>query len=289
MNPDLAPLTLVDILDRSISLYRRHFKLFSGICAVTYAPFYLILLILQTVMVLFLGAEGAPFAETGAVIVIVLVSLMFIPIIFITQAAVVKALSDIYLGDQGEASERKGASVVPQIRTTYRFVGGLWLPLLGTLLLQCLIICGWVVLSVLLIPVVGLVIFFFRYLLVNQTIVLEGLSGMDALNRSWKLVGGDKDSVLKVVVTFIVMTVLPSFLQMAFSMPIIIAGTVALAFFQINPQWVNIAANAVQYTLAVFTVPLPLIALTLAYYDIRIRKEGFDLKMLAEHIRGSEA
>jgi hypothetical protein len=65
--------------------------------------------------------------------------------------------------------------------------------------------------------------------------------------------------------------------------PTAIIGALAAAFVRdiVTLQLINGAAGAVANVLV---VPFGLIAYTLMYYDLRIRKEGFDLEQQARNL-----
>ncbi len=118
-----------------------------------------------------------------------------------------------------------------------------------------------------------------RMLLAFAVLMVEGHRGFAALNRSWRLSKGFGWRIVGIVlVTLVVVTVMEVTLESAVS-PLVAAqynaGNIAVA------QAVSGAASAVS---GAFLAPVMSILLVMLYYDLRIRKEGFDLQMLARDL-----
>ncbi len=114
-----------------------------------------------------------------------------------------------------------------------------------------------------------------RTLLAPPAIVLEGVGGWQGLVRSWRLserMGWRLVGIrlLLLIITGIIGGILGTVL------------TLAGSGFDTNGQFiVSEVAGAI---VAVFVNPITYIAVTLLYYDMRIRKEGFDIEMLAHSL-----
>lgn len=103
------------------------------------------------------------------------------------------------------------------------------------------------------------------YAVVSQVVVLERPSNpLDALGRSWSLTRGHKGTAL-------VLTVVLSLLG---AIPGLVAGIIA----EVTP--LGVAATVVGSLFTVVLAPLVPCGMTLFYYDLRVRKEAFDLEML---------
>ena len=108
------------------------------------------------------------------------------------------------------------------------------------------------------------------YTLIAPVIMLESVGAQEGRRRSWELVSGNRGKI------FVVLLVV-GLLTGVFS----IAVDVVLPLFFDATTWggrvsLQIAAQLLSY----LVVPVTTIANVLLYYDLRIRKEGFDLEML---------
>lgn len=172
------------------------------------------------------------------------------------------------------------------LQDAFRIAGRSYLPLLGTGLLWVLMlivalpvftIAGLVFLAFLTIPA-GYIVLYTFFAFRNLAIVVEGAGGgIPALARSARLVKGRFWPLLGLGVVFTMLggvvsaainylVVLPlSLLQVGY------AHSALLGWFTAILSGAGIAV----------IMPFSLVGLTLAYYDTRVRKEGFDLEMLA--------
>lgn len=158
--------------------------------------------------------------------------------------------------------------------------------LLGTNLLKGLI---WIA-ALPLMVIGGLVIFFFITVplgslalmvflaFANHAIVIEGRSGgMEALKRAYDL---GKSRFWPLMGIGIVFQILVGVLQSMIVMPFAFASGIATA---VTESPLLLVANAlIQGLTSAVTVPFLAVALTLVYFDTRIRREGYDLEVLAQ-------
>src|SRR5687767_14942232 len=283
--PVLRALRLGELLDQAIRLYRRNFLTFIGIIAVVYVP----LMILQTISstwlsssLLNVSAAQSPeeiFSNSsywlGLLSTVVLGFLQIILVQGIATGALTRAVADNYLG-------RK-----TNILDAYRGIGKSWLSLLGALLLLGLVfivaVLWWVI-----VPcigwVTGLGMIAFLLTVVNPmvapVVVLEGKGAVDAIQRAWSLTRRRFWPVLGYIFVLnlfsllvvngpvaIVNAVLPQFLG-SFEDP-----TMRVVVLSIIQMLVTLTALLIYY-------PLQMTALTLIYFDLRVRTEGFDLALL---------
>jgi membrane-anchored glycerophosphoryl diester phosphodiesterase (GDPDase) len=123
-----------------------------------------------------------------------------------------------------------------------------------------------------LVPVVfGLIWIYVRLLFTSQTIIIEHLGPVQAIRRSWRLT---KDFfwrtlgyVIVIGILVFVITALPAG---------VIQGVTQLLISDI--RLIMLVNTMVETIVAVFATPFGMIAYTLMYYDLRIRKEGFDIE-----------
>jgi hypothetical protein len=117
-----------------------------------------------------------------------------------------------------------------------------------------------------------------RFAFFVQAVVVEGRGPVDALRRSWRLVRGSYWRVLGIMLLLLLL------LYILIGVPTGIAGVVIQLVF---PDPVRHFAmrqslsTLVGYLSQIVVLPLQLVAYTLLYYDLRVRKEGYDIELLA--------
>jgi hypothetical protein len=279
----LRPLTLGEILDQAIRLYRNNFANFIGILAIPYIP----LIILQTGTSYLMTSsltDFDPSASTyptlfgpsywfGLLGTFAAAILQFVFIQGVATAALTRAIADNYVGNRTD------------ILGAYRALGGSWLRLLLALLLAFLIGIGLVIW--LLVPCVGwftgpgILLFLFAIIvpLIAPVIVLERHGAWDSLRRAWTL----SRSRFWWMLGF-------AFILYLFSQ-IVITGPTALAGFLLQvvlpagsnsfsqPLLTTILQSLVTMVFSLLYLPLQLTAITVVYFDLRIRSEGLDLAL----------
>ncbi|MFP4435835.1 MAG: glycerophosphoryl diester phosphodiesterase membrane domain-containing protein [Chloroflexaceae bacterium] len=120
--------------------------------------------------------------------------------------------------------------------------------------------------------------FIVRLMFFPQMIVLEKHGPLDGLSRSWQLVRG---SFWRVLGTVLLISLL---VQILVIIPGLISGGV-IGFVFSDPQDFAIQqslSTLVGYITQILFLPISIIAYTLLYYDLRVRKEGYDLQLLAQ-------
>jgi len=70
----------------------------------------------------------------------------------------------------------------------------------------------------------------------------------------------------------------------AFQMPFLIAMFVAIGKNHVPPLWLTGMSGVVSGVAGALTSPLLMIALALFYYDVRVRKEAFDLQVMVANL-----
>jgi len=279
-----------DILDEVFFLFRKEFVLLVGVAAVIYVPYY----ILET-----LAGIGRPLEMGAARWGLLLLQVAILQ--QIVAGALSYAVSEKHLGRQAS------------VGNSYRFIARRAVSLIATLVLAGfvellpfavgtaigvgLIASGVAVLhtSTLLtiaaivagIPLMlaGLVFTTFlavRFMVVLPVFVIEGVSGVSALRRSSKLVAGFGLKVLGVVM---LSQLIVGLLTAAVSVPPQIAMQFAASAGRQGAVTALFGLSEVLEAVA-SSILVPVVALTyvLIYYDLRIRKEGFDLEILAQDL-----
>ena len=272
-NWDLRPLGLGEILDRTFSLYRQNFLLFMGITAV---PHLLILAmkLYQTltgpVVPLFPGRHPIgqmhapapnPFAGlyVGGLIFGTLVGvLVYFFTYILTQGATVSAVSELYLG--------RTATIGGSLRR----VGGHFFNLCVVTFLS------WVGIGIaLLFLVIPGIYVGCRLMVCVPAAFLEDL-GPSALERSVRLTEGSAGRAFVIYILYIAVSYAASSL---FAFPFIFM----VAFLSKDPGILRTWMAIMQvggFIAGVLVGPVLTIATTVFYYDLRVRKEAFDLQLM---------
>jgi hypothetical protein len=296
----LHPMGIGELLDRSFRMIREYFWLF-----------FLIILIPQGISFLVgkgiqlnlgeIGRTGAPMAMgAGIGISAILAGLVFIILQFWAQGALIYAVSETYLGH----STSVGGSYGAVRRVLGRLLGTLILFVILIMLVPALLGAfaalfvgilsamgaGKVAVGILIffVVVVG-VWFFFRlflnWLLVDKVVVLEGIGWIKALKRSTELMKGRtepgfwKSNKMKAGLILLLGVLIGIGIELIFQIPGFIFGFVFKG--SLLGRTVLEVLSIVGKTL---TTAFTATAMILYYYDIRLRKEGFDLKMMAENL-----
>ncbi|MCU0492302.1 MAG: glycerophosphoryl diester phosphodiesterase membrane domain-containing protein [Chloroflexaceae bacterium] len=119
---------------------------------------------------------------------------------------------------------------------------------------------------------------FVRFIFVTQAAVLEGKGPIEALGRSWRLLTGSYWRVLGIVVLIFIL------LYILVAIPTSIASFAIGLIFSRPEDFVlqQTLSGVISYSTQILVLPFQLVAYTLLYYDLRVRKEGFDMQMMAE-------
>ena len=255
--PALRPLGVGEMLDRAIKIVLRHWKPLVVLVFAIVVP-------LQVVSSLFaLSAEDADTRTVVAAGVVAIAAALLATLL--AEGACFKAIIDGYLGHGTSARESAGF-------VARRVHALLWLSLVsfvGVILgfIACILPGIWL---------------FVAWSVAIPAMLAEDVRGRAALGRSFRLVRGRWWSALAVIV---LATLLTSVVGAA-------VGFV-LGFLTVfaESEAAEFVANAVASILSnVITTPFMAAVITVLYVDLRVRKEGFDLALLAERIgRGATA
>ncbi|NSW55622.1 MAG: glycerophosphoryl diester phosphodiesterase membrane domain-containing protein [Armatimonadetes bacterium] len=271
----LRPLTISDIIDASIWIYRRNFAPILGIAAVVQIPIMVVGIAVQVSLMPILMASGQSGSEVsleqmssaiGPVVLLFLMSLLY-PL---GQAALAIGISERYLGRP------------ISVRDAYEAALPRWGQVLWTTILYWLIGYGVFIGGLLIAGFVLMIWLMVRYMLGPAVInVLENRSGWDALARSWSLTAGH---FWRIFGALSILMLLAAVVTYGVSLPTQILATVMMAQESQLAMAAQILNQVVSSLVSLLLQPLWMIGVVLVYYDLRIRKEGFDLMMMAESL-----
>ncbi|MGQ9675337.1 MAG: hypothetical protein ACUVX1_06685 [Chloroflexota bacterium] len=265
----IRPMGVGDILDEMIRLFRQNFLTFIGIAAVPLVPMG-VLQMLQMAIVGYgvdslstLSDEGV--YQFGPSALSLLLSLVSFLATLLCYAALTSAVSQRYLGQAISVGGSYGLAI-PHF---WRLLGASMLIGVVALALS---------LTVIGIPVAIFLVI--RWAIFMQAVVIEG-QGF-GLTRSSSLVKGTWWRVFGIlIVAGIFLYVLYLIPTLLIAIPLGIAALVAIpeSFLLFSAAFL-----VVNTLLGIVTAPIIPIVSTLLYYDLRIRKEGFDLEMINERL-----
>jgi len=252
----LEPMTTGMILDRSFRLYMQNFALMVALSAMVNVP-----LLIFSVGAPLLQQTNIVFACLGALVGLVTVCLSLLIVAPLVTGAATKAIGERFLGNE--------ITAVEALKFAWNYVFTL-------LLIQ--IVVGLIVFAGFLLLIVPGIIWGLSYSLVSPITVLEkSKDGAAIRSRSWHLVKGHRWKAFGVLVVVFIAQFLPG------SVSILIQFS-----FGLDSPVASAVGNMISGIAGLLTYPLTPIAFTLLYYDLRIRKEGFDLEMLSRAIANPE-
>jgi hypothetical protein len=288
----LQPMRVGQILDGAFKLYRLHFGTLVGIVAFVLVPFHgVVLLSLLATLEFrptFFGPavlQPDPWVSGAAGLAQYLIVTPFL------TAAIVRTAADAFLGYQTGVGTAYRAAL-PRIHSV------LWVSILLALSAIPWFIPGYALLIggaatrsvatasigglLILAGVVPAVLFILRFLLGPSAVMVENIRGVAALRRSWRL---EKGLTAKALGTMLLVILL--ILAMAVVLLAILGVLVAVIAGDDGVEAarlvfvLNYLANVL---LSLFTTPFVNLVIVLLYFDARIRKEGFDLEVMAQQI-----
>lgn len=290
----LRPLSVTELIDATVTLYRNNFALFAGVVALLAVPqtilsmIYVSLLPSTTATATFntatsttasfdfsqaYGAAAARSTGTGVIGAIFTV---------LITGALAQAVAARHLGrSETVLGAYTHIGVAPFVRLFLVLILGIAALVALVVLVVLLIILGVttgggspaIILLGILLGLVAILLSSYvtpHLYLIPQAIVLEGRGVFAAIRRSWFLVHGSYWHVVGLVFLVGLMVAIVSG---------IISGVVSVATLG-NPVLSTGATGVVGLLLQ----PVSLGAVTLLYFDQRVRKEGFDLEYAAEQM-----
>src|SRR5574341_484839 len=286
----LRPLTVGQILDRSIRVYRNNFATFTGIIALMLVPVTLIQFVGQLINIPALqamnNADTASEAQAsayGTLIAYAGLNLLYfvlnaVLVEGLARPALVRAIANDYFGEKVGAFEAYGqvAPLWPRLLVAILVMGLLGILLIVFFLIPCI---GQIV-------GLGMLVYFIYVLgqLVGPIIVLEKRDVLAALRRAWDLTRRRFWWVLGFMLILIVFTYLlivgPSAVMNFLS------GRLIQDVLPGEDENVLLTAQTAVQTLtqllfSLITIPLQTTAVVLMYFDLRVRTEGLDLAIMS--------
>lgn len=312
---ELRPLSLGELLDRIFTHYRQHVGLFAGIMALPAVAGLGIVLInpqQQNPVEAFRVATGSPSAGSPPVLGpdvflwILLFTAMYWLLFSVALAASAIAVSDVQLGRPAT------------IAGSYRRVRGKIIRLAVMMVAMILAVFGAVFVGALvaMIPAIAIGVLFAAASGVAAAIVgmlagllgvvagfglalwamagmgvalpalaLEDLSISKAFERSWNLTKGYRRRIILIFALALVLMYVAAFV---FQGPFWVAMALVGENSAVMPTLGYLASLSGLLGQALIS-PLGMIGVVLVYFDLRVRKEGLDLKLMMESLQPGAA
>jgi len=292
--PDIRPMSFGEILDGSLKLYRHNFGLFIQLAIASLAvPAALFLWFaftrMEALQMMMMGGLMMGMVDWSIILFMLVIGLAWTLGTLMLQAATISVVSESYLGRApgfGQAIGLGASKIVPL------FLVGLGKNiLLGLIYVICFAAVaatfvmtagmggaglGWIIaLAVFLLGAWFLAWVATGYAMTTPVVVLEQLrSAFDAFGRSWDLTRGSRLRIVGLaIVAWLLFLVVP------------------WVVLQIITALVAASSPALGVGFAILSILGPVIlypALTsvfvLIYYDLRVRREAFDLQMLSQQL-----
>ena len=282
--PTFQPMGLGSILDATLSLYRNNFRLFLGVTSI-----YFILIVSQEGVVVFLLEISSTLWLDN--VISDMDSLLDNVVYMLTVGVLVIASSDIYLG-------KPITSRIALRRFRYRFftyLGSSFLYLLPFAILTLDSISGSRSMGLLtLLSLPFLYAFYIVWVFYGPVILLEKMTSAQSFGRSRDLVQGIWRRVFGIVLAILLLDFAMYYiLGNSFGVVLALFGIIgdgsvmetiddlfSLRYEDMRPTSLETLIMYIIYLAAeTFTLPIYAIGVTLLYFDLCIRKEGFDIEM----------
>jgi len=299
---ELRPLSLGELLDRAFLLYRRNFRLFAGIMVIPSC-------IIMPMQFFMLRSRGVPFPwdkpapQSQFQTYLFGFMIVYWIIYAVAQAATTYAVADSYLGRLSTIREAYG-----KIRGRFwRLIGvtfGVGIRVLGLMFLLLILAgaAGGILAAVMTrgntvpgtLAIVVVVVFVLagiavatwlsvRYAVSLPAVLLEDISGRAAIRRSVELSRGRRGQIfIAILLGIVVLYAMAILFQGPFY-----AGIAVMGFRGQLPYWLILCMSVSSLIGGAIAGPLLMIILVLCYYDLRIRKEGFDLQHMMSSLPGT--
>ncbi len=296
----LEPLSLGGILDRSFQICRSHFWKLLAIMSIpaliTGGIALLAALIVVVVGLSWRMLEGWPMwiVIVAAVMIVPAVIVMLVGLFYLAQGAMIHAVSSIYLGREifvKQAYRFVMARLGRFVLTSFLFAIAVFcltfLPMLigvvAFFAFKAFTSSGWwSVITwplLLLIPAYGIT----KLLLFDKVVIIENNAYVGALKRSWNLVKGKVDEgwpkshFMRLEVLLLLFALINLTMGIIFQAPGAVLGAVLSEYRIVGQILTQLLSTLGSLVGGIFGS----VCLVVFYYDLRNRKEGFDLKMLA--------
>ena len=263
--PLLRPLGVGEQLDAGFRHWRPRFGRLYLLSAILTVPFAVIGFIYDATAIVEIASSGVVFVEdvdsferTSGLIAIARVAAAYL-----ATAALFATISRTYIG---EADEPIGQVLRQTLRRILPFVGMSILVGLASMVGFLALIVPGIILAV-------------SLSLAFPMFWAEGTPAVESIRRSWRLIRGRRWQVFGLALVTGIFSYILNIALVAAGFAFLLGSEVVLYAFVVN-------VVATLWTAAI--VPLIPIMVTVAYYDCRVRNEGFDLELAGQQLDDSQ-
>jgi hypothetical protein len=298
--PMLRPLGVGDVLDRTFTVYRSKPLLFIALSAIWYLLLILTLIFLAVAVFAgtlntFVQQAGSPNPQlVGEVIAgVVVFGIVAVVLAILMLAAQSAAL--VYAG--GQRYLARDVTIGEAFRAGLSAAGRLFLAGLAVFFA---ILAMWVVVFIaagvvaflargagavafiviglaVIVAIVGTFYLAASWLIAPVIVVVEKMGPLAALSRSWRLSEGNRWRIIGIQALLGILNLVLSILIAG------IFGALDAGGGETGQLGVaTVVENLVNFASTIIWAPVEWIAFTVLYYDLRVRKEAFDLQLAAE-------
>ena len=281
---DLRPMTLGEVLDRTFKLYKSNFLLFAGIAALPYLMILLVEVVTAAIQGGSKASQGAPSISptllAGALAGGSIVAILYLLMTGAAHAATVFAVSDLYLARPASVRgsfSRVGAKVFRVLLVFFLIgvvVGGsfLLIAVVGAMARSAAIIGIGIILLI-----VPAILFVCRAAVAVPVAMLEDIGAVRSLERSLQLTKGH---AMQLFLIFLLVACLSYITLLILQAPFMALAAASAAAHQSPSLGVQILQYLAVFVSEVLVGPIGTIAFSLMYYNLRVRKEAFDIQHL---------
>lgn len=281
--PELRPLRIGEVLDAAFKVYRRNALTLWKIITLVVVP---VNLLGAVVMLSVLPEDfydpsfGAdPFTDSvdtevwAVVAAFLVVGLISALTVVAATAACLKVVSDTYMGEKSDA------------RSSLAFAGRrlhslVWVAFLTIFYIFLIIVVGvlaaFVFVPLVFILVVPVVWLWISWSFAPAAFLVEGVKGRKALGRSFDLVKGRWWQVFWTIVLSTIITAVAGF-----GIGLILSPLVGSSESLTSAVMLDAVSRSIT---AILTTPFSAAVIGIIYFDLRVRKEGLDVQLLAQRI-----
>jgi Membrane domain of glycerophosphoryl diester phosphodiesterase len=268
----VRPLNLGETLDASIKIVRARWRTLALVMVVIALPIQLAnIIIISSTTDVYQAGSGSIAGDRGAETTYgdesayvagrtVILALGFLGYLLGTVACY-RVIADAYRGREATARESlayAGNRLGATLWLTIALVAGLTVALIALILPFVWLVVAWSV--------------------AYPVMLVEGTGGVAALKRSFKLVEGRWWATFgRLAVAYILVTVVTAIASLIFLLP-------AEAFVDDTSFGALVLESAANFIVSLVTTPFIAAVVSLIYFDLRGRKEGFDIAVLADRI-----
>jgi hypothetical protein len=263
VTPQLRPLSIGELLDAAIKVCTANAGTLLRAVIVVVVPVQILAAIIQISTIDAASFDSGRITTGDAAYIAgqLLVNLLFLVMFLLATGACFRAIAEAWLGHR------------PDWRDSLRFAARHSLSLLWISILYFL-----AVLVGLFGVIIGAIFLGVAFSVSFPVHFVEDRRGTKALGRSWTLVKGRWWATFAVLFLAALLAVVVQFV-MGFIFGLLTVFNDSFAFFIVISTLATAAALLI-------TTPFQAAIVALVYFDLRVRKEGFDLQVLAERLGG---